>query len=107
MQITAMLLGLHNNAPTDSAHVKIVLMHIFVEMQQPKVCFIYIYHDTDKNSNAARSTFPSHHISPCEPILFDLWTQKIPMDTAIYVEMPSIIFFEIGFTSLEMGGVIT
>jgi len=43
MQIAAMLLGLHNNAPTDSAHVKIVLMHTFVEMQQPKfVLYIYL-----------------------------------------------------------------
>jgi len=90
MQIAAMLLAFHNNTPTDSAHVKIVLMHMFVEMQQPNVCYIYIYvyvyiymyvyiyiyiyisHGADKNSNAARSTFPSHHISPCEPILFDL-----------------------------------
>jgi len=82
-------------------------MYIYICMYIYIYIYIYISHGADKNSNAARSTFPSHHISPCEPILFDLWTQKITIDTAIYVEMPSIIFFEIGFTSLEMGGVIT
>lgn len=64
---------------------------------------LYVTPSADSDCSVAGSTFRSHHVSPVEPILLIYDSERVPVDIAIYVGMLSIIFSEIGFSSLVIG----
>jgi hypothetical protein len=98
------LLVLHNKAAIDSVHITSVLVLTFIWWERSNVKLgRYVTPRADNDWSVAGSTFRSHRVSPVELILLIDDSGRVSVDIAIYVGMPSIIFSEIGFSSLVIG----